>query len=466
MSSVIPFIIWLFCVGVAALLIGKAIESNYSEPVLASPSPSPSQTGGKKEGFIYGGNSNSGSGVVLTTCPNGTQSYITESGNTYCCDGDIVNGQCNGRNTCSLSPNPPDKGLETCSGWLIKEWKRRSERFCTRDMPYYFGQMNRGPGIKEGCSASQPTSDGTQPFIPTDPQCKIYNTKAEEMANIDSCYNVQAMENLVCPQANATKSRVLYPIPGKDMPAILKCNYMPSSGKSNGMPVDCMDVDSIMAYLDAREPGNNYRNDPNFQGWINTCVALSCKASKAYYVDGTLTSPEAQCVNTMDSGGSLGAKCPEVKCPEPTCPSTPTPYDNKKRYRKGDMVILNGKTYKMVEEAGSPGYSPERAGDRLWSLEGGNSPSKDDTNKCFQNGTKLGKMCPDDAPCKGSLMYTKDECDIMGGTFLGGGGWPCLRPGRTLDNLKAESSKITDTTDPAYNALMNKYLYNHFCAKA
>ena len=62
-------------------------------------------------------------------------------------------------------------------------------------------------------------------------------------------------------------------------------------------------------------------------------------------------------------------------------------------------------------------------------------------------------------------MYTKDECDIMGGTFLGGG-WPCLRPGRTLDNFKAERSKITDTTDPAYKALMNKYLYNHFCVKA
>lgn len=353
---------------------------------------------------MYGGNTNSGSGVVLTTCPSGTQSYITEAGNTYCCDGDIVDGQCNGKNMCTLSPNPPEKGLETCSGWLIKEWKRRSARFCTKNMPHYFGLMNRGPGIKEGCSASQPTSDGTQPFIPTDPQCKIYDTREKELSNVDSCYNVKAMENLVCPQVNATKSRVLYPIPGKAMPAILKCNYMPNSGKSNGMPVDCMDVESVYAYVEADNPGFNFRGDASWNNYMSTCVAF-CKASKAYYIDGTLTADKAQCVTTMGGGGGAASSTSPCKFDDATylklnpdvkragvdakvhykqyginegrqiCPtggggtSTATPYSNNKVYLVGDMVTLEGNTYKMLEAAGSAGYSPLRAGDKLWSKQ-------------------------------------------------------------------------------------------------
>ena len=41
-------------------------------------------------------------------------------------------------------------------------------------------------------------------------------------------------------------------------------------------------------------------------------------------------------------------------------------YDNGKIYKIGDQVIYRGETYKMVEVAGSPGYAPERAGDKLW----------------------------------------------------------------------------------------------------
>ena len=41
-------------------------------------------------------------------------------------------------------------------------------------------------------------------------------------------------------------------------------------------------------------------------------------------------------------------------------------YDNGKVYKIGDQVISRGETYKMVEVAGSPGYAPERAGDKLW----------------------------------------------------------------------------------------------------
>jgi hypothetical protein len=41
-------------------------------------------------------------------------------------------------------------------------------------------------------------------------------------------------------------------------------------------------------------------------------------------------------------------------------------YDNGKVYKIGDQVIFRDATYEMVEEAGSSGYAPERAGDKLW----------------------------------------------------------------------------------------------------
>jgi hypothetical protein len=144
--------------------------------------------------------------------------------------------------------------------------------------------------------------DGSEPYEPTEPQCKIYQSRDEEMANADSCYNIRALDDLVCPQANATKSMASYPIPGKAMSVVFKCNYMPPSGK---MPVDCTDDKSLTEYL--RKAGVS---ESSISDWLKVCVAF-CGASKAYYVDRTLTKPKAQCVNDMtyDSGseGAAGA---------------------------------------------------------------------------------------------------------------------------------------------------------------
>lgn len=41
-------------------------------------------------------------------------------------------------------------------------------------------------------------------------------------------------------------------------------------------------------------------------------------------------------------------------------------YSNSVTYKVGNIVTFKGATYKMVEAAGSPGYAPDRPGDRLW----------------------------------------------------------------------------------------------------
>lgn len=340
MDSVIPFIVWIFCIGVAALIIGKALGDDIVNVALPT-----SLTGtDKKEGFV-----DLASMFRVSTCPDGTTSYILSNGDTNCCSGDVVGNRCNGRDVCSLSPDPYDKNLDSCSGLLAKEWGTRSARFCPKSMRNYFGKMNRDAGSAEGCSASFPTSDGSQPSDSGQPKCKIYSNYNDEVSKQDSCVNIKEMENLVCPMSNASKSFLtINGPPGKPFPLILKCGYLPPNGKSNGLPVDCMDDASFRRYLSVVP-------QPISEEYLRNSVRF-CRASKAYYIDGTLSVPPA-----LDVPGTVpkAPACPEVA-------KEVREYDNSKVYTVGDSVTLKGGVYKMVEAAGAAGYSPERAGDKLW----------------------------------------------------------------------------------------------------
>ena len=95
---------------------------------------------------------------------------------------------------------------------------------------------------------------------------------------------------------------------------------------------------------------------------------MFCGASKAYYIDGTLSAPPAL---DVPGSGAKAAACP----PAPACPPAAKAqeaakeireYDNSKVYTVGDFVTFKGGVYKMEESAGAAGYSPARAGDKLW----------------------------------------------------------------------------------------------------
>ena len=49
-------------------------------------------------------------------------------------------------------------------------------------------------------------------------------------------------------------------------------------------------------------------------------------------------------------------------------PLSITNYSATTTYAINDKILFNGKVYKMVEGAGGPGYAPDRANDKLWSL--------------------------------------------------------------------------------------------------
>jgi hypothetical protein len=279
MGSIAPFLIWLICVGAAAILIGMFIKNGGLEATIIQR---------PLEGFEMQKPIKS-TNISISTCPQSSSAYVNKFGDTNCCDSDIIDGQCSGNILCSLSPSV--NGVKSCSDWLKEEWNRRSINLCAASMPNYFGTMIRVSN-KEGCSASPCTRDGTAPEHPSQPQCKMYNTQAEELANVDSCYNIAARDAMVCPQAYATKE--ITPSLGRDrkpLPALLKCNYTPANGSSNNIPVNCIDLPRLETYLQAM--GENQEFIDNVRK-NNSDNVIFCPASKAFYVDGSLTKEKAR----------------------------------------------------------------------------------------------------------------------------------------------------------------------------
>lgn len=238
MGSVAPFLIWLLCIGIAAIMVGLFIQ------------------GYENEGFVDASNGRQ-TGISITTCPSGSATYITPAGNTNCCNGDIVNNKCNGTDMCTLSPSVQG-GLQTCAEWISKEWINRSTKFCGGTMPHYFGNLERTPGL-EGCSASSCTSDGSGPQDPSQEKCKIYGNLSDELSNLDSCYNMNALEQITCPQADAKKLMNKF---GTNLPVIFNCTYIPRDGSTNGMPTSCYDAERAIIFIRDSPYMNADQKDP------------------------------------------------------------------------------------------------------------------------------------------------------------------------------------------------------------
>jgi len=171
----LAFLIWLLCIGISAVLIGYCLKS-YLNPIT-------------KEGF------------AVYTCPAGTNSFVTDSGETQCCNGDVVDSYCTGNLRCTLSPKSKS-GLPTCTDLAASDAAAAGASKCPPSMSHYFGCSTS----IEGCSASPPTANGLRPSDPLQPQCILYKTHAEDLVKLDSCYNVtQAnLKAAKCAAAEAT----------------------------------------------------------------------------------------------------------------------------------------------------------------------------------------------------------------------------------------------------------------------
>jgi hypothetical protein len=180
MTKIAEFLIWLICVGISAVLI--VMYLNYSKNLPVKPL--------FKEGF------------AVRACPSNTNSYITEDGNTECCNGDVVDGYCTGNVRCSLSPK---SRYQLCSDLLADEASFEGSKRCPSKLINYFDAKDRSERAK-GCSVSQTNANGTAPTDPNQELCILYATDALNKARLDSCHNyiLNQRKAAKCEQAEKT----------------------------------------------------------------------------------------------------------------------------------------------------------------------------------------------------------------------------------------------------------------------
>jgi len=161
MSEALAFLLWLVFVGISAIIIGYFLKYYaFSDNVI------------KEEFVVYG-------------CPSGTTNYITDIGETNCCNGDVVDGECTGNNVCTLSPNN-SAGLPACAEIHAQAAAAAAIAKCPEKIPNYFAALD---GSLKGCSVSNIMSDGSAPMEPSALQCILYPTAELDASRLDSCQN-------------------------------------------------------------------------------------------------------------------------------------------------------------------------------------------------------------------------------------------------------------------------------------
>jgi hypothetical protein len=189
MPELHAFLLWLIFVVISAIAIGYFIK------------------------YVSLNSDSRNEGFLVYTCPLGSTKYITRSGETNCCNGDIVDSKCTGNNVCSLSPTNT-LGLPSCYDYAKNEVNDAAAQYCFPVMPFYFASSD---GLLRGCSASHATSDGTAPADQTMLQCRLYSTDALDKVRLDSCYNYQLNQAALaraanCPVASPVASPVAAPV--------------------------------------------------------------------------------------------------------------------------------------------------------------------------------------------------------------------------------------------------------------
>jgi len=204
----------------------------------------------------------------INLCPSYATEIQTAKGSTDCCQGDMIDGKCNGTTFCTKSPAYP--GVKACVDKWREYFKDKGVNMCPPTMPNYFENIQNKNAIK-GCSAGPIVADGSVPKNSTAKQCKIYMSEADNLRKLDSCYIEKLRAKVQCPVVNSqSPSANLMPESWRDPSALalITCNYP----FEIGMPDMCFDRQSVELYWDRNEP--NWRSRSNYIQWLNE---ISCE---------------------------------------------------------------------------------------------------------------------------------------------------------------------------------------------
>jgi len=312
MSPAVLTLLWFICV--CAVTFGVYMYLIVNQP-------------NEKEGF----DARRADQIRITTCPNGTISYINSAGDTNCCDSELRGGKCPGTSVCTLSPARDNSAIKTCSNIMAVLWGKRSYEWCPRNW-YYYGTIdlfwpNTGDANIWGCSTVPSKMNGSRPDIATGVDfCTIYGTDDDNLSKITtaavaatgttpakpatvvSCKNLREMARIEKPTPTATVTMINTSSSARKTPALFNVTFTPVKNGSS-VPVLCTDWNRFKLFLGKVFP----KAIPMYEKIYGKHVYF-CPAAKAYYVDGTLSASNAMGV---PSGNALPGICPPTSTTPP-----------------------------------------------------------------------------------------------------------------------------------------------------
>ena len=220
--------------------------------------------------------SESFSDYYLRSCPSGYNTFYHSDGSMQCCNGEVIANRCIGDLQCTLGKGAPD--MPNCVDAILEEYKVKGKEFCPASMPSYFEDRSAG---KKGCIKGRWNQTLSGPATNTQAQCVLYNTPPENQNNINSCFNQKHLEEYPCFGDNCKKSFIhFYP----DSPPLLAINFTDTAG----MPHTAYSRDSVIRFLDARDP--EWRN----RGFNVSTRIIIAEVAKAFYIDKTMSQSDVQ----------------------------------------------------------------------------------------------------------------------------------------------------------------------------
>jgi len=133
---------------------------------------------------------------TLLACPTGYKPFYYKNGDNACCNGEISNNTCLGKD-CSLNG-----GSNYCADVVLEDYKIKGKDQCPPSMPNYF-ESNKDHGCTQGLLNNTLTGPRT-----TQPTCIIYSSTNDNLFKKDSCFNQKEMDNTPCVGKDCVKKLV------------------------------------------------------------------------------------------------------------------------------------------------------------------------------------------------------------------------------------------------------------------
>lgn len=232
---------------------------------------------------------------TIEMCPKGTETFITKAGEQLCCEGDVVNGACNGKVRCGLVVRPGSK-TQSCSAYVAKHYREQALTFCPKEMPNYWeGAAGRG------CTSGSRSADWSSSA--SGKVCKIYGNEDDSLINKDSCHLHKKLDAVSCPTDKATKNVSIFKTPEGEVPA-LTCDFL----DTNSLPHTCYDndfsVDTTVHFITKGVDLERKKNPKAYENYNESAIkgvmkewtknyVNTCDGAKRYYIDKTLSKADA-----------------------------------------------------------------------------------------------------------------------------------------------------------------------------